>query len=333
MNIDFQNSDLFVLPQEYLALYQDAQKGENKEIFIAKHKNILKNRKEYLESFLDTLLLDTEIPSRISEAMRYSLMAGGKRIRPILCLSCFYLCGAKSGKNITQALPFAAALEMIHTYSLIHDDLPAMDDDDMRRGAPTCHKKFDEGTAILAGDGLLTDAFYMMTLSEIPAPQTLKALQAIALAVGSQGMVGGQMLDLEAEARLISLEELCVLNAKKTGALLRTACESGAILAGASKETQEAIAKYGEYLGIAFQIIDDVLDIIGDSKALGKNTGSDEKKQKSTWPSLIGLEESKKEALEYCKKAVAILDTIEDIDILEKSFLQQLAYDMAVRTI
>ncbi len=296
------------------------------------HTECMKKRLAFMENYLDSLLLEESIPANLSKAMRYSLMAGGKRLRPIFCLSSAKLCA--NDKDFTKILPFAAALEMIHTYSLIHDDLPAMDNDDLRRGKPTCHKAFDEGTAILAGDGLLTDAFYMMSTCDLPAQNVLKALQAIAVAVGSSGMVGGQMLDLDAEGKHISHEELCLLNAKKTGALIRTSCEAGSILMGASPEVQEAMVKYGNAIGIAFQIIDDVLDIIGDSKLLGKNVGSDVANNKATWPSHIGLEKSKEEALRYCQEAVQALDSIkhlEGVDLQEIHFLQKSAHDMAHR--
>ena len=337
--------NLFSLNDDYAQLYhsQYIVKNENgaeklrntsAEAFKDAHKQIVLSRVKLIEDYLSKALLDKEIPARLSESMRYSLMAGGKRIRPILCLSCAKLCSEDFESQWLSALPFAAALEMIHTYSLIHDDLPAMDNDDLRRGNATCHKAYDEGTAILAGDGLLTDAFYYMTMCDLPVNQVLESIKLISLAVGSQGMVGGQMLDLEAEGKRISHEELCVLNAKKTGALLRTACETGAVLAGASANVQKSIARYGNAIGIAFQIIDDVLDIEGDSKLLGKNVGSDTNNEKATWPSLIGLEESKKHAILYCDEAVQILEDINDcepINQLEMKFLQKTAKDMAHR--
>lgn len=329
--------ELFSFEDAYTQLYhaQYIEKNEKSiEIFKAAHKQVMVNRVKFIEDYLNTTLLDKEIPARLSESMRYSLMAGGKRIRPILCLSCAKLCSEESDSKWISALPFAASLEMIHTYSLIHDDLPAMDNDDLRRGKPTCHKAYDEGTAILAGDGLLTDAFYYMASCDLPANRVLEGIKLISLAVGSQGMVGGQILDLEAEGRRINHEELCVLNAKKTGALLCTACETGAVLAGANKNVQKSIAQYGKAIGIAFQIIDDVLDIEGDSKLLGKNVGSDVNNEKATWPSLIGLEESKKQALLYCDEAVQIIEdmnTYEQINQLEMKFLQKTAYDMAHR--
>ena len=224
---------------------------------------------------------------------------------------------------------------MIHTYSLIHDDLPAMDNDDLRRGKPTCHKAFDEATAILAGDGLLTDAFYFMTDCNLPAQNILQGIQLIAKAVGSEGMVGGQMLDMEAEQRTLNLDELCILNAKKTGALLQCACLSGASLVGATDTMKKYIKEYGTNMGIAFQIIDDVLDVIGDTALLGKNTGSDAANQKSTWVSLIGIEESRKKAVEYCNDANKALQELAQSEPLldkgEQYFLQKTTSDMAYR--
>lgn len=341
----FQNIflDSFHIPQEYIELFEQffiQNKQDKKEELDALHKKLMKQRIRAFETVLESVLLDTEIPARLSDAMRYSLLAGGKRLRPVFCLSMAKLCaGANGEKNAcpawTEALPFAVALEMIHTYSLIHDDLPAMDNDDLRRGKPTCHKAFDEATAILAGDGLLTDAFYFMADCKLPAQNVLQSLQLIAKAVGSQGMVGGQVLDMEAETRKLNLEELCVLNAKKTGALLQCACLSGASLMGAKETAKDYIKKYGTNIGIAFQIIDDVLDIVGDSKLLGKNTGSDEANQKSTWPSLIGIDESRKKALEYCNKAINALHGLAlhepVLDKGEKYFLQKTASDMAYR--
>lgn len=332
--------DSFHIPNEYTALFEQVylqnQQDTQKELDTL-HKKLMKQRIHALETALESVLLDTEIPSRLSSAMRYSLLAGGKRLRPIFCLSMAKLC-ANTNNNThawTEALPFAIALEMIHTYSLIHDDLPAMDNDDLRRSKPTCHKAFDEATAILAGDGLLTDAFYFMTNCKLPAQNILQSLQLIAKAVGSQGMVGGQMLDMEAEQRKLNLEELCILNAKKTGALLQCACLSGASLMGAADAVKEYIKKYGTNIGIAFQIIDDVLDIIGDAKLLGKNTGSDEANQKSTWPSLMGIDESKKKAIEYCNEAITALHDLARsepmLDTNEQYFLQKTASDMAYR--
>ena len=265
--------------------------------------------RDKVEQYLAATFLDGEIPSRLSEAMRYSLLAGGKRIRPVLCLAVARACAPERAEEITEALlPFAAGLEMIHTYSLIHDDLPSMDDDDLRRGKPTCHKAFDEATAILAGDALLTNAFSYMARTAVPADRLLEAVRLTAEAAGAAGMVGGQVLDLQGEGRRISLDELRVLNAKKTGALLYNACECGAVLAGASQEQREAARRYGSELGIAFQITDDILDVIGDEATVGKEVRHDAESEKATWPAFIGLEASKALAQKHCDAAEAALE-------------------------
>ena len=273
-----------------------------------------------VEGFLSASFLDSEIPSRLSDAMRYSLLAGGKRLRPVLCLAAARACAPERAEELTHAiLPFAAGLEMIHTYSLIHDDLPAMDDDDLRRGKPTCHKAFDEATAILAGDGLLTNAFGFMARADIPAPLLLEAVRLTADAAGAAGMVGGQVLDLAGEGQKLTLDELRVLNAKKTGALLYNACECGAVLAGAPAEMRDAVRRYGAELGIAFQITDDILDVIGDEATVGKEVRHDAESSKATWPSLIGLEASVEQARQHCAAAEAALDVLPaspDADLL-----------------
>ncbi len=330
----------FAIPKEYTLLFEQIHllgMQDKQEEFNTLHKQLMKQRIQAVEKALGSILQDAEIPPRLSEAMRYSLLAGGKRLRPTLCLSMAKLCShARRDKNLwVLAMPFAIALEMIHTYSLIHDDLPAMDNDDLRRGKPTCHKAFDEATAILAGDGLLTDAFYFMTDCNLPAQNILQGIQLIAKAVGSEGMVGGQMLDMEAEQRTLNLDELCILNAKKTGALLQCACLSGASLVGATDTMKKYIKEYGTNMGIAFQIIDDVLDVIGDTALLGKNTGSDAANQKSTWVSLIGIEESRKKAVEYCNDANKALQELAQSEPLldkgEQYFLQKTTSDMAYR--
>ena len=265
--------------------------------------------REQVEGYLSSSFLDSEIPSRLSEAMRYSLLAGGKRLRPVLCLAVARACAPERAEELTRAiLPFAAGLEMIHTYSLIHDDLPAMDDDDLRRGKPTCHKAFDEATAILAGDALLTNAFSHMARADVPAPLLLEAMRLTADAAGAAGMVGGQELDLAGEGQKLSLEELRILNAKKTGALLFNACECGAVLAGSSPAMRHAARTYGAELGIAFQITDDILDVVGDEATVGKEVRHDAESDKATWPSLIGLEASIELARLHCSAAEAALD-------------------------
>ena len=276
-----------------------------------------------VEQYLSTSFLDREIPSRLSDAMRYSLLAGGKRLRPVLCLAVARACAEDRAEELTEAiLPFAAGLEMIHTYSLIHDDLPAMDDDDLRRGCPTCHKAFDEATAILAGDALLTNAFSHMARAAVPADRLLEAMRLTADAAGAAGMAGGQMLDLEGEGKTLSLEELRVLNEKKTGALLFNACECGAVLAGASRQQRTAARRYGTELGIAFQITDDILDVIGDEATVGKEVRHDAESAKATWPALVGLEKSRELAIRHCSSAEQALDGVfsgPDADFLRET--------------
>ena len=250
-------------------------------------KALLKERGKLVESYLATCLDGQEMPPRLRESMLYSLQAGGKRLRPVLCLSCAALCGLQPA----AVLPFASAIEMVHTYSLIHDDLPAMDDDDLRRGKPSNHKAFDEATAILAGDALLTDAFAHMCRVELPAGQVLRAVAEFARAAGSSGMVGGQEWDmLYTGLPPVGMAELRRMHAMKTGALLRASCVCGALLAGAADDVCERIGRYGAALGVAFQIADDILDEIGDPKELGKSIGSDKKQHKNTYTSLNGLD-------------------------------------------
>lgn len=255
---------------------------------------------------------------RLVQAMKYSVEAGGKRIRPALCLAW----GKLAGESEENLLPFAAAIECIHTYSLIHDDLPAMDDDDLRRGRPSCHKQFDEATAILAGDALLTDAFAMMLSAKVPSERLVAATKEMALAAGSSGMVGGQMLDmLYTGQKGINLERLKKMHAGKTGAMLAGSCVSGAILAG-NERFVEAARIFGAAIGIAFQIVDDVLDIVGDEKTLGKPVGSDEEQGKVTYPSLVGIEESRRLAELEVRQAKNVLA---DFSGADKDFLAALA--------
>jgi geranylgeranyl diphosphate synthase type II len=264
-------------------------------------------RKEALavEAGLTEGLRGLSTPEGLREAMSYSLMAGGKRIRPVLLLVSARLFGLQAELSMS----FAMALECIHTYSLIHDDLPAMDDDDLRRGRPSCHKQFDEATAILAGDGLLTDAFALMTGTKgVPAERVLLAARSVALAAGSPGMVGGQFLDICYTAKEgVRLESLAVMHAMKTGALIRAACVAGAQLGGADAAGVQAMATYGEALGAAFQIIDDILDATGKEEELGKPVGSDLAKGKTTYASLLGLEKSRALAEEKTSEAVLAL--------------------------
>ncbi|OGP72903.1 MAG: farnesyl-diphosphate synthase, partial [Deltaproteobacteria bacterium RBG_13_58_19] len=237
----------------------------------------------------------------------YSLFAGGKRLRPILCLAAAEAVGGAP----SEVLPAASALEMIHTYSLIHDDLPAMDDDDLRRGQPTCHKQFDEATAILAGDGLLTEAFRILadaaSQHEGREAVYLEVIRLLAAAAGYQGMVGGQMLDLLAEGRQVTLKELETIHRAKTGALLTAAVRSGALLGGGSRDDVTRLTGYGEKFGLAFQITDDLLDIEGEAAEMGKTPGMDAQRQKATYPALLGLEKAKAWARHLIDAAVADL--------------------------
>ena len=222
----------------------------------------------------------------LQEAMEYSLLGGGKRIRPILTLETCRMCGG----DARLALPFACAVEMIHTYSLIHDDLPAMDNDDLRRGRPTNHIVYGEATAILAGDGLLTAAFEQLTKAELPPAQIVDAVACLSQAAGSAGMVGGQALDMAGEGRALIREELEQLQSLKTGALIAAAAELGCIAAGGSQAQREQVRRYAQALGRAFQVRDDMLDVIGDDQELGKPTGSDHNNEKTTFVTALGLE-------------------------------------------
>lgn len=244
---------------------------------------------------------------RVFDAMRYSLLAGGKRLRPIIMLYACEMCGG----DPRAILPFACAMEMIHTYSLIHDDLPSMDNDDLRRGMPTNHIKFDEATAILAGDALLNMAFEITSSFEdenIKDKDVLKAISVLARSSGAMGMIGGQMIDIESENKTLTIEELKYLHSLKTGAIIRASGVCGAILAGADEEKIKAVDKFCFNLGIAFQIQDDILDIVGDEKELGKKTGSDEQNNKNTYVTLLSLEKAEKLSREYTEKAEKSLD-------------------------
>ena len=253
-------------------------------------KELWKKRQELVERALQEELANTAIlDEKLRESMAYSLMAGGKRLRPILLMAAADAVGVDG----TRFLPVACALEMIHTYSLIHDDLPAMDNDELRRGKPTNHVVYGEGTAILAGDALLTLAFtVILRQKDVSAEALLRVVDEISRAAGTEGMVGGQMLDLEAENRQISIDELRRVHMGKTGALFRAALRSGAILAGAAEDQLEALTAYANHFGLAFQITDDILDVIGTAEEIGKPVGSDEKNHKSTYVSLTSLEDA-----------------------------------------
>lgn len=244
-----------------------------------------------------------EFPCRqqkVLKAMRYSLLGGGKRIRAILVLEFARL----GGVTMERAMPAACAIEMIHAYSLIHDDLPCMDDDDLRRGKASCHIQFGEAAALLAGDGLLTCAFETLcrAAESFPAGRVLAAIQRLSQYAGYCGMIGGQMIDLESEGKKIDAKTLEEMYALKTGALLKAACASGCLLSG-REDLVPAAEEYAQYLGLAFQIVDDILDITGDQALLGKPIGSDSQNDKNTFVTLFGLDKAKKLAKEYTKKA------------------------------
>jgi geranylgeranyl diphosphate synthase type II len=262
-----------------------------------------------VEAALDASLA-LERPESLWEAMRYSLLAGGKRLRPILCLAAFELAGGEGD----LALPTAVALEMIHTMSLIHDDLPAMDNDDLRRGRPTNHKMFGEANAILAGDALLTRAFEMVALRSpgVSAERLLQVVGELSLASGAPGLVGGQVVDLESEGKSVDLETLEYIHLHKTGALLRACVISGALVADADATLQAALHTYARGIGLAFQIIDDILDVTASSDVLGKTAGKDLTADKTTYPKLLGLEESRRRADGLVAEAKAALEPWRD---------------------
>lgn len=259
----------------------------------------------------------------VLDAMRYSLSAGGKRLRPILFLEFYRLSG---GTNYSLALDYACALEMIHTYSLIHDDLPCMDDDDMRRGKPSCHKAFDYATALLAGDGLLNRAFEIMTDNVVCAEKQLKTSGYISKCSGVLGMIGGQTIDVCNNGCLNDVNELKHMISLKTGALIKAACVGGCLLAGADDKMINAADKYATYLGLSFQIRDDLLDAIGDEKTLGKKIGSDEKQNKTTFYSEYGLDGCEKEIMRLSELAIDHLAAFGD-----NSFLKQLTMQLTIR--
>jgi len=267
-------------------------------------KGMLKSRKVEFEKLIDNYFETEKAPQKkIFEAMNYSLNAGGKRLRPILVLEA---CGLVNG-NEKIAQDFACALEMIHTYSLIHDDLPAMDDDDLRRGKPTNHKVYGEGIAILAGDGLLNYAYEKMIQSSLKHPenaeQCLRAIGEVAKYSGVHGMIGGQVVDLESENKAVDIDTVDFIHKHKTAALIIGSMRCGAIIGGASEKELEIITTYAEKIGLAFQIVDDILDIVGDQEKLGKDIGSDQENHKSTYPSLLGLDESRSIARKLIKES------------------------------
>jgi geranylgeranyl diphosphate synthase, type II len=258
-----------------------------------------------VDAALDRLLPpEATVPSSIHQAMRYSVFAGGKRIRPILCLETARIFCA----DVAPALHPACAIEFIHTYSLIHDDLPALDNDDLRRGKPTCHKKFGEATAILAGDALLTLAFEAIGAAPVDAARRIAMVTEVATAAGTvRGMVGGQVADLEAEGQRIAPKMLEFIHRSKTAALIRASVTAGALCAGASEEDVARLRRFGESIGWAFQVTDDILDVEESSAALGKTAGKDIAQRKATYPAVYGLERSHEIANDLATRAIAEL--------------------------
>jgi len=292
----------------------------------------LKKQAEAVNAALEALLPPaTERPAKLHEAMRYSVFAGGKRLRPVLCIAACEACGGTA----EQAMPAACALELLHTYTLIHDDLPAMDDDTLRRGRPTCHIQFDEATAILAGDALLTFAFEV--LANVPNIGNLLA-QELARAAGSRGVIGGQMEDMDAEGKTPDADLVEYIHRNKTAALIRAACVMGGLCAEAdfppspdglrrTSQTLEKLAAYGENIGLAFQMVDDLLDESATVEELGKDIGSDKARGKMTWPAVYGIEKTSADARKLtaeAKKSVASLKK-------NTGRLEQLADFMACR--
>lgn len=274
--------------------------------------NQLEEYRSFVEDYLAGIYRDSAEPQKaLFEAMEYSLLAGGKRLRPVFALDFCRMCGA----DWKTAVPFAAAVEMIHTYSLIHDDLPAMDNDDFRRGRPTNHKVYGEAMAILAGDGLLTDAFMVAARAEnIPGDRIARAIAVLAECTGSLGMVGGQVLDMTSEDRDLTEQEVLDIQSRKTGCLIRSACELGAIAGGATEEQITAAGRFADALGLAFQIRDDMLDVIGTREEMGKGVGTDA--VKNTFVKLYGLEKCEELVNAYTRKAIAALDVFENTEFM-----------------
>ena len=290
---------------------------------------LIKKRTEAYKDFIEEYLRQfysqfrQEPQQSLFDAMQYSLLSGGKRLRPIFTLEFCRMCGV----DWKDAAPFAAAVEMIQTYSLIHDDLPCMDDDDLRRGRPTNHKVFGEGMAVLAGDALLTDAFLMASSAQLKRPEDMAlAISVLAQNAGSLGMVGGQVLDISSEERLLSQDEVLAIQTRKTGALINAACVLGVIAAGGSEEQLAAAGRFAGALGLAFQIRDDMLDVIGNEQELGKAVGTDT--EKNTFVRLYGLEKCEELVQQYTNVALDALSIFPDHE-----YLQALALQLTQRTV
>lgn len=273
-----------------------------------KFKDITKQYQNQIEQYLDQQCFqyDNEPQKKLFSAMRYSLLAGGKRLRPLLVLEFCRLCGGETSK----AMPFAAAVEMVHTYSLIHDDLPCMDNDDFRRGNPTNHKVYGEAVAVLAGDALLTAAFSFLAKAELSDSQKIRAVAILSECAGELGMVGGQILDIESESRQCTKQEVLDIQSRKTGALIRSACLLGVVAANGTEEQMKAAVDFADNMGLAFQIRDDMLDVIGNAKELGKSVGTDA--SKNTFVQLYGVDSCGKLVVEHTAKAIKSLSVFSD---------------------
>ncbi|MGR3207302.1 polyprenyl synthetase family protein [Bacillus glycinifermentans] len=292
----------------------------------SKLEGFLKTRKALIEQRLPLYIQELQAPATLKQSMLYSLEAGGKRLRPILVLALLHA----YGKHEEDGIPVGCAVEMIHTYSLIHDDLPCMDDDDLRRGKPTNHKMYGEATAVLAGDALLTESFKMITTHvsfNVPAEKRLRIVNELVSAAGAEGMVGGQILDMEAESKPVSLQELQSIHEGKTAKLLSFSVIAGAILADAPEEEIEKLREFGHHIGVGFQIRDDILDLEGSEDKIGKRTGSDTTNGKSTYPSLLSVEGAKQKLNEHIEKAKRLISELS----LEKELLYELCDMIADR--
>ena len=271
----------------------------------------IKQKNQIIDAALERMFQDSHSSKTLVKAMKYSLMAGGKQIRPVLCLAA---CEAVGGVP-EDALTAACALEMIHTYSLIHDDLPAMDDDELRRGKATCHIAFNEATAILAGDALLTLAFEVLSSVQFDdgnqAFRWLKVIRLISVAAGYQGMIQGQMLDIASEGIKLSADELETMHLLKTGALIETSLACGALLGGADRRQTDLLSDYGRKIGLAFQVADDILNVEGNPELMGKAVGTDRQRDKSTYPSVLGIQAAREFSKKLVQKALQALETFD----------------------
>lgn len=288
--------------------------------------SFLADRKKTIENQLSVYTEKLDMPDSLKKSMLYSLQAGGKRLRPLIVLAVLNA----YGKSEKDGIPVGCAVEMIHTYSLIHDDLPCMDDDDLRRGKPTNHKVFGEATAVLAGDGLLTESFKLITShlsDEVSAEKRLRLVNELISAAGTEGMVGGQVADMEAENRQVTLEELESIHERKTAKLLGFSVIAGAILADAPEEDIETLRTFSRHIGIGFQIRDDILDLEGSEEKIGKRVGSDTTNEKSTYPSLLSLEGAKHKLDVHIKEAKRLIGGLS----LQKDLLYELCDLIAAR--